>query len=188
MQLDDVQLMSFHLDAQIFLTIDVIALVIQAAGGGIASGSAPKLGAHIMLVGIVVQFGKYWTPVDPKPILIWAVSLIRVFLSVAIIIYSILGSEFIYRIHHNKPFARRVAATQNQETGLEEARQNGSEKSLGNKGKYILTRNMKLLLVSLGFSTLCLFIRSIYRLIEVSVKMPSLMIFSKYFPNLHLFV
>lgn len=46
-------------DAQIFLTIDIVALVIQAAGGGIASGSAPKLGAHIMLVGIVVQLGKH---------------------------------------------------------------------------------------------------------------------------------
>lgn len=44
-------------DSQIFLSVDFIALVIQAAGGGIASGSEPKLGAHIMLVGIVVQFG-----------------------------------------------------------------------------------------------------------------------------------
>lgn len=45
-------------DTRVFLTTDVFALVTQAAGGGIASGSnnsSAKLGANIMLGGILLQ-------------------------------------------------------------------------------------------------------------------------------------
>ncbi|KAJ7823450.1 RTA1-domain-containing protein [Mycena leptocephala] len=46
--------------AVVFVTCDIVALVIQAAGGGIASTASDlagtKLGANIMLAGIVFQF------------------------------------------------------------------------------------------------------------------------------------
>jgi hypothetical protein len=49
-------------DAKIFITADVIALLIQAGGGAIASISKTHAGASrggkIMLVGIVIQFGE----------------------------------------------------------------------------------------------------------------------------------
>lgn len=51
---------SFHTDTRIFLTIDFCALFVQAAGGGIASGDGTnnaKVGGHIMLAGILIQFG-----------------------------------------------------------------------------------------------------------------------------------
>ena len=34
---------------------DTIALIIQAVGGGLASGTQPVLGAHIALGGIAIQ-------------------------------------------------------------------------------------------------------------------------------------
>lgn len=47
----------FGLDSVIFVCADVVALVIQAAGGGIASGSDSNLGGNIMLAGIIIQLG-----------------------------------------------------------------------------------------------------------------------------------
>ncbi|KAF8266590.1 RTA1 like protein-domain-containing protein, partial [Lactarius quietus] len=38
-----------------FVAVDTTALIIQAVGGGIASGTKPTLGGHIALVGIVLQ-------------------------------------------------------------------------------------------------------------------------------------
>lgn len=46
------------LDLKIFVTADVVSLMVQAAGGGIASGTnveAGKLGSKIMLTGIFLQ-------------------------------------------------------------------------------------------------------------------------------------
>ena len=55
--------MPVFLDSIIFCTIDFAALVIQALGGGIASSantdSGSKLGADIMLVGIIIQLGTW---------------------------------------------------------------------------------------------------------------------------------
>lgn len=49
-------------DLKIFVTADVFALVVQAAGGGIASSattnSGSANGAHIMLAGIFLQMGE----------------------------------------------------------------------------------------------------------------------------------
>lgn len=36
---------------------DIVALVVQSIGGGIASDTQPGLGGHIALGGIVLQFG-----------------------------------------------------------------------------------------------------------------------------------
>lgn len=87
--------------------------------------------------------------------------------SVAIIIYSIIGVEFVYRIHNQKPIASRVVPVRYEHIELEAA-QSGSNASLG-KGRLTPngSKHIQILLASLSFSTLCLFIRAIYRLVEV---------------------
>lgn len=72
----------------IFVCWDVVALVIQAAGGGIASGNNnqnAKVGGNIMLAGIIIQL-------------------------LAILTYTAFATEFLYRLYGNKP-VRAVAST-----------------------------------------------------------------------------
>ncbi|EIM86347.1 RTA1-like protein [Stereum hirsutum FP-91666 SS1] len=69
--------------SQIFLTADVVALIIQTLGGGMAakavkSGNDPKPGSHTMLAGVVFQL-------------------------VSLTIYSLMGVEFLLRHHKNNP-------------------------------------------------------------------------------------
>ncbi|KAJ7106695.1 RTA1 like protein-domain-containing protein [Mycena epipterygia] len=107
----------------IFLSCDIVALVIQGVGGGIASGantlSGANLGANIMLGGIVFQF-------------------------VAIITYSGLAADFFRRYIKDLP----VRASPND--------------------RGVLDAKLKTVVAALAFSTLMLFIRSIYRIIELS--------------------
>ncbi|KAJ7042169.1 RTA1-like protein [Mycena alexandri] len=110
----------------VFVSCDIVALVIQGAGGGLAASadtvSGSALGANIMLGGIVFQF-------------------------VAIIAYTTCGVEFLRRYMHDLPTHGQAAL--------------GSRKSP-------LTPRMRLLIGALAFSTLVLFIRSVYRIIELS--------------------
>ncbi|KAJ7685941.1 RTA1-like protein [Mycena rosella] len=106
----------------IFVSCDIFALVIQGAGGGIAS-SADTLsganGANIMLAGIVFQF-------------------------VAIIAYSSLAADFLRRYIRDLP-----------------VRANSNDRG-------VLDPKLTTLIAALAFSTLVLFIRSIYRIIELA--------------------
>ncbi|KAJ7031488.1 RTA1 like protein-domain-containing protein [Mycena alexandri] len=107
----------------IFVSCDIFALVVQGAGGGIASSSntlsGANLGANIMLAGIVFQF-------------------------VAIVTYSALAADVLRRYHKDLP----VRPTQNDRGQMD--------------GK------LKTIIGALSFSTLVLFIRSIYRIIELA--------------------
>ncbi|KAJ7664116.1 RTA1-like protein [Mycena rosella] len=107
----------------IFVSCDILALVIQGAGGGIASSattfSGTKLGANIMLAGIVFQF-------------------------VAIITYSALAADFLRRCATDRPVRAAPHA------------------------RGVLDPALKTLIAALAFSTLVLFIRSIYRIIELA--------------------
>ncbi|KAJ7605168.1 RTA1-domain-containing protein [Roridomyces roridus] len=109
----------------VFLPCDIIALVVQGAGGGIASSADDKagaaLGANIMLGGIVFQF-------------------------VVIIVFSCLAGEFLQRYLQDRPLRQSQSTTQ----------------------RGVLTRHLKLMLSALAFSCVLLFIRSIYRIIELS--------------------
>ncbi|KAI0048955.1 RTA1-domain-containing protein [Auriscalpium vulgare] len=74
----------------IFLTCDIVALLVQGGGGGIASGNSnsdARVGGHIMLGGIIFQL-------------------------VAIICYAALAAEFLLRYVQDKPFKRRNAPDQ----------------------------------------------------------------------------
>ncbi|KAK0222913.1 RTA1-domain-containing protein [Armillaria nabsnona] len=108
----------------LFCSCDVISLVIQAVGGGMAATAVsedtdPEKGGHIMLGGIAFQMA-------------------------VITIYSILGSEFFIRYLADKPIR-------------------GHDITRGH-----LNTKLKLLTAALAFSTICLFIRAVYRTIELS--------------------
>ncbi|KAJ6551905.1 RTA1-domain-containing protein [Mycena capillaripes] len=110
----------------IFLSCDILALVIQGAGGGIAASAndstGTQLGANIMLAGIAFQF-------------------------VAIVMYTLCAGEFLRRYARDLPVR--------------------GQRPLGS-GKAVLTPRNRLMIYALAFSTLVLFIRSIYRIIELS--------------------
>ncbi|KAJ7082390.1 RTA1-like protein [Mycena belliarum] len=106
----------------LFLPGDVIALVVQGIGGGMASTAddlaGAETGSKVMLGGIGFQFA-------------------------VIIIFSILSGDFIRRYLCDQPVRGRV----------------------GSRGP--LTPALKLMLAALVFSTTTLFIRSVYRIIEL---------------------
>ncbi|KAJ7037219.1 RTA1-like protein, partial [Mycena alexandri] len=109
----------------LFLPCDIIALVIQGVGGGMASSAndlaGANVGAHVMLGGIAFQFA-------------------------VIILFSALTVDFVHRYLRDRPV--RVEAT---------AAARGA-----------LTPRLKIMLAALAFSTTTLFIRSVYRIIELS--------------------
>ncbi|KAJ6571120.1 RTA1 like protein-domain-containing protein [Mycena capillaripes] len=106
----------------VFLTSDIVALLAQAAGGGIASGAdtfaRTQLGAHIMLAGIAFQFA-------------------------ALITYCCLAADFLVRYTYNRPIKGRTIERRALDVGTER------------------------MIYALAFSSLVLFIRAVYRLLEL---------------------
>lgn len=120
----------------IFVTFDVVSLVVQAIGGAKASGLASRHedadpGAKIMLYGIIAQM-------------------------IAIVIYSLLGAEFITRFILNKP-VRAIPA------------KDGSFESFDEKanGRSALDKGTKLMLIGLVINTVFMLVRSSYRTAEL---------------------
>ncbi|KAF8177302.1 RTA1-like protein [Mycena galopus ATCC 62051] len=109
----------------IFLTCDLIALVVQGLGGGIAASStsisSQNLGGNIMLGGIVFQF-------------------------VALCVYTACGVDFLRNYLASAPVRPMISS---EERGTLDAR-------------------LKVMIGAIGFSTLVLFIRSVYRMVELS--------------------
>ncbi|KAJ6525956.1 RTA1 like protein-domain-containing protein [Mycena capillaripes] len=109
----------------IFLPCDIIALVVQGVGGGMASSAndlaGANRGARVMLGGIGFQFA-------------------------VIIVFSALALDFTQRYLRDKP-----------------ARPNTDPNP-----RALLTPRFKIMLAALAFSTTTLFIRSVYRIIELT--------------------
>ncbi|KAF7345740.1 RTA1-like protein [Mycena venus] len=109
----------------IFLTCDIIALVVQGLGGGIAASSqslsAEKLGSNIMLGGIIFQF-------------------------IALCVYTACGVDFLRNYLASAPVRPMISS---EERGT-------------------LDTRLKIMIGAIGFSTLVLFIRSIYRIVELA--------------------
>ncbi|KDR68318.1 hypothetical protein GALMADRAFT_78795, partial [Galerina marginata CBS 339.88] len=119
----------------VFCTCDVVSLVVQGAGGGIAA-TAPdlkgaNLGAHIMLGGIGFQLA-------------------------VIVLYSILALEYFVRYNFDAPIASRVKSVKIVD--------DQSDHQL----RGLFTFKLKLMSCALIFSTTLLFIRAIYRTIELA--------------------
>jgi len=139
--------------ARIFLTADVVALVIQAIGGGMASSadtpSGSENGGNVMLAGIIIQL-------------------------IAITFFAGLAADFVINLSRQKPVRRveavptgaelpmRSVGSSDEEVGMSKEMQG---RQTGDGG---MTRNSALMLSALMFSTLLLFIRSIYRTVELS--------------------
>jgi len=132
----------------IFCTADVVALIIQAVGGASASravknGEDPEKGGHVMLGGIVFQM-------------------------IAIVFYTILALEFLARVILRRPVHPRAKdhSTSSEPKPVVELG-NGSSNS-SNQDDSVPWKKVKLVVIGLGFSTLCIFVRSVYRTIELS--------------------
>ncbi|TCD70330.1 hypothetical protein EIP91_003959 [Steccherinum ochraceum] len=111
----------------LFVSADIIALVVQAVGGAQAATAArnrtdAEPGGRIMLGGIAFQLG-------------------------CISIYMALAAEFVMRYLWDRP-ARNVDVSKHT--------------------THALTQKLKLLLIGLTFSSIVIFIRSIYRTIELT--------------------
>ncbi|KAJ8079258.1 Envelope glycoprotein [Marasmius tenuissimus] len=114
-----------NLYAYIFLGCDVISLILQGAGGGIASSADPgtsglDLGTNLMISGIALQ-----------------VAMMTVFV--------ILVGEFIFRYINDKPLRKKATMD-----------------------RFPLDTRRQVLLLAMGITTGLLFIRGVYRLIELS--------------------
>ncbi|EMD32393.1 hypothetical protein CERSUDRAFT_88029 [Gelatoporia subvermispora B] len=111
----------------VFVSCDIIALIVQAVGGANASlavqnGNSPNKGGHIMLGGIIFQL-------------------------IAITVYMVLAAEFLVRYIMDKPFKR------------------GDDRTVK---AYNLDQKKKLMLIELTISSIFIYIRSIYRTIELA--------------------
>ncbi|KAF8965859.1 RTA1-like protein [Flammula alnicola] len=118
----------------IFTTCDVVSLVVQGLGGGIAA-TAPDLaganrGANIMLGGIVFQL-------------------------IVIIVYAVCAIEYFVRYHKRAPVSSGTIIRDDKSAGSNDAV----------RGTF--TPKLRLMSYALIFSTTCLFIRAIYRIIEL---------------------
>ncbi|KAG8946588.1 hypothetical protein FRC04_011566 [Tulasnella sp. 424] len=121
--------------SSVFISCDLIALVVQAVGGAGASisfktGGDPNKGAKIMVGGIIFQI-------------------------FAITLYVITALEFFIRYHFDKPVVRRNQVPQD------------TEKQAPRAPRPPVSRNIKFMSFGLIFSTVLLYIRSIYRTIEL---------------------
>ncbi|KAF4562634.1 hypothetical protein EYR36_004028 [Pleurotus pulmonarius] len=123
--------LSPQLYTTIFLCCDIISLIVQGVGGGMAAAAETNAGAatgaNIMLGGIIFQM-------------------------VAITFYAILAIEFFVRYLRKRPIrsvAKPILGEQEATRGVFDGR-------------------LKLMSGALVFSTLCLFIRAVYRTIELS--------------------
>ncbi|KAF9049252.1 hypothetical protein BDZ89DRAFT_1126656 [Hymenopellis radicata] len=89
-----------RLDSRVFHGCDIISLVIQGTGGGIAATAKNlnrvNLGANIMLGGIILQL-------------------------VIIVLYSILSTEFLWRYSHRRPVRGPEPARSQSQTTLTNA-------------------------------------------------------------------
>lgn len=135
---------------KIFISADVFSLVVQAAGGGIAStantDSSTKSGSNIMLAGIFLQL-------------------------VGMIFYTIMAFEVILRFWFKKPFAGKTQATSSGASSIDEenlkAGKNMSADVLAVDPSAMSTR-IQLMILALAITTVLVFIRTIYRSIELA--------------------
>ncbi|RDB26463.1 Uncharacterized protein C17G6.02c [Hypsizygus marmoreus] len=117
--------------AIVFCTGDVVSLVIQAIGGGIASSASennedPTLGGNIILAGISIQMAM-------------------------ISLYALCAIEFFVRYLKYAPVRQLSFAV-----------------GVSSPVRGFLDKHMCWMCIALMFSTICLFIRAVYRTIELS--------------------
>jgi len=127
----------------IFILADLAALVVQAIGGAKAAGAVTdteaRSGANIMVAGIIIQMA-------------------------AVALYTIIAIEYLWRVHRRQPHRAPVAQQPTELATDVEKSAPASSLSLGLRG---IDGNVKQMLIGLGIATFFLFIRSIFRTIEL---------------------
>lgn len=150
--------------AIIFISIDVIALVVQAIGGGMASaetqkvGGDPDKGGHVMLIGIIIQL-------------------------VEIFVYAFLAADFFRHYAKRQAIRRKTKHSKSKKAhsphdttvvnspsdSTHHVHDGELEKlAAGVDSTGRMTAKTKLMSYGLALSTLFLLIRAIYRTIELS--------------------
>ncbi|KAG8949405.1 hypothetical protein FRC04_008640 [Tulasnella sp. 424] len=128
----------------LFISADFIALVVQAIGGATASSAddpkGAEKGANIMVAGIIVQM-------------------------VAITIYCIIQGDYLWRVLTDRPIRPRSSSSVGSD--IEDASNTFTLEKEGASGRARLTPNIRTMLIGLGIATVFIYIRSIYRTIEL---------------------
>ncbi|KAF5375760.1 hypothetical protein D9757_009003 [Collybiopsis confluens] len=138
--------------AIIFCSFDIISLIVQAVGGGIAAtaagqGTDPTLGGHVMLGGIVFQMA-------------------------TITIYVFCALEFFIRYIKDTPLksSRKGSVEAKPQTSISGDSTDTVRPEIAEHSKRgsVMSKKLQIMTFALLFSTLCLFIRAVYRTIELS--------------------
>ncbi|OXM78841.1 hypothetical protein C364_03314 [Cryptococcus neoformans Bt63] len=134
----------------LFVTCDVISLILQAVGGGWAASSdfpVPKAPTNIMVAGIIFQL-------------------------VSMIIFSLLACDFMYRAWRKKPYQRKVRQVVDEpirETGS--GATEGTEGSEGEKFDEVersaVVRGWWWVMAGTAICSLMIIIRGVYRSVEL---------------------
>ncbi|KAE9404180.1 RTA1-domain-containing protein [Gymnopus androsaceus JB14] len=119
-----------RLYSRIFLSCDLVALVVQGGGGGIASGNnIPRAQLNLRKT-----FMRYWQEF--------------VFQLIVMICYMTLATEYFWRFSRQRPVRRAT--------------------EIEMRKPAVINDRLQLLIYALMFNTGCLFIRAIYRTIELA--------------------
>lgn len=131
----------------LFVTCDVISLILQAVGGGWAASSefpVPKSPTNIMVAGIIFQL-------------------------VSMIIFSLLACDFMYRAWKKKPYQRKLRQVVDEPIG-----ETGSGATEGTEGeKYdeversAVVRGWWWVMAGTAICSLMIIIRGVYRSVEL---------------------
>lgn len=134
----------------LFVTCDVISLILQAVGGGWAASSdfpVPKAPTNIMVAGIIFQL-------------------------VSMIIFSLLACDFMYRAWRKKPYQRKVRKVVDEpigETGS--GATEGTEGSEGEKFDEVersaVVRGWWWVMAGTAICSLMIIVRGVYRSVEL---------------------
>ncbi|KAI9063109.1 RTA1-domain-containing protein [Trametes sanguinea] len=124
--------LSPKLYSRIFLTGDILSLLIQGGGGGIAASNTTdpdkaRLGSDIILGGLIIQI-------------------------ISMSIFCFFMADYAYRRAKDRPF-RAPEPSSYAEAGIP-------------AGRHVMDRKMMMLVAGILISTVLVYIRSIYRIIE----------------------
>jgi len=139
----------------LFIGVDVVALVIQSIGGAQAAMASTTQGsqdgAHVMVGGIILQMA-------------------------AITVYVLVSIEYFWRVYSDKPLRPRTSIDQSvllRPAGPELGQSPSSGSVQAEKdtieptGQERLTRNVRTMVLGLIITTIFVYIRAIYRTIEL---------------------
>ncbi|KAG9023505.1 hypothetical protein FS837_005765 [Tulasnella sp. UAMH 9824] len=130
----------------LFISADLVALVVQAVGGAAAASAetpeGSERGANIMVAGIIVQMA-------------------------AITIYCVIQGDYLWRVLTERPVRPSSSGVVTPRSDIEGASNNLTLEKEAVSGRARLTPNIRNMLLGLGISTVFIYIRSIYRTIEL---------------------